>query len=223
MHVMDKLANVVNIEPKSGVTEFLVVWMHGLGACAEDFLPIVDRLGLAEDHSIRFVFPDAPKQAVTINDGMVMPAWYDIRQLDLTNQEDVEGIFNSERLILELIEEQGVPLDKVVLAGFSQGAALALHIGMHYERKFAGVIALSGYLPDITANAPLSDNKQTFPIFMAHGLFDPIVPLAVGQVAKDKLLEQSYPLAWQTYPMQHTIVDEEIVAIGEFLQQVLHL
>lgn len=202
-----------------------VIWLHGLGADANDFVPLVPELGLKNHPPIRFVFPNAPVQPVTINGGMPMRAWYDIRNADLIRREDEQGIRDSEHLIQALIKrenERGIPSDKIVLAGFSQGCAMILHTGPRFEQKLAGLVGLSGYLPlpELFAAERHSAN-QDIPIFMAHGTQDPVVTLDRAQASCELLQEQGYQVTFKTYTMPHSVCLPEISDIADFLRKVL--
>ena len=197
-----------------------VIWMHGLGADGHDFEPIVPQLGLRPDLRIRFIFPHAPAMPVTINGGYVMPAWYDIRQTDLGIEHDAKGIAVSAQRIGMLIEQQrmhGIAAGRIVLAGFSQGAAMALYVGLQYEEQLGGLIALSGYLllPD-TLEQRLQ-GRPTPPVFMAHGVNDPVVPFSLGEAALRRLQALKCEVEWHSYPMEHQVCPEEIHAIGAWL------
>lgn len=202
-----------------------VVWLHGLGADGNDFAPIVPELRLPATKAIRFVFPHAPVQPVTINGGMAMRSWYDILVPNLVRIEDEQGIRQSERAVDALIQREvarGVPTEKIVLAGFSQGCAMTLHTGLRAPYKLAGLMGLSGYLPliDMAEQDRHSANTNT-PIFMAHGSFDPVVALERAQASHQKLTSLGYPVQWHTYPMQHSVCPEEIRDMAEFLNKVL--
>lgn len=203
-----------------------VVWMHGLGADGHDFEPIVPSLGLRPDQAVRFVFPHADPRPVTINGGMLMRAWYDIRELGVgARDEDEEGILASQAQIHGLIGreiERGISPRRIVLAGFSQGGAMAIHAGLRYPQRLAGVVALSCYLlrPDsLEAEATLAN--RDVPILMCHGSFDPMVPLAAGEASRDALEQAGFPVDWHTYPMEHALHPDEIDAIGAFLRDTL--
>jgi phospholipase/carboxylesterase len=202
-----------------------VIWLHGLGADGNDFVPIVPELKLSGCPGIRFVFPSAPSMPVTVNGGYVMPAWYDIVGRNLTDQEDASGIQKSASSIVELIEREasrGIAYDKIVLAGFSQGCAMALHIGLRFPHKLAGIIALSGYLPlAMTANIEKHSANLKTPIFMAHGTFDPVVVLERAQASYVALEKIGYSVDWNEYPMEHSVNHEELMDISRFLQKVL--
>lgn len=202
-----------------------VIWLHGLGADGNDFVPIIPELDLTGCPSIRFIFPSAPSMPVTVNGGYVMPAWYDIIGRDLMDQEDAAGIQNSAAAILKLIEREasrGIDYDKIVLAGFSQGCAMALHIGLRFPHKLAGIIALSGYLPlAMSANVERNDANQDTPIFMAHGEYDSVVIPERAHASCELLEKMGYQVSWNEYPMEHSVNREELADISRFLQEVL--
>lgn len=202
-----------------------VIWLHGLGADGHDFAPIVPELRLPASLSVRFVFPHATIQPVTINGGMAMRSWYDILTPNLVKREDESGIRASERLIQALIAREnarGIPTERIVLAGFSQGCAMTLHTGIRLPSKLAGLMGLSGYLPliDLSDNERHSANTDT-PIFLAHGTHDPVVVLERAEASRAKLVALGYPVQWHTYPMQHSVCADEIHDISRFLQSVL--
>ena len=207
------------IEAK-GLATGSVIWLHGLGADGHDFEPIVSQLGLPR--SVRWVFPHAPHRPVTINGGMSMRAWYDILSLDRHGPEDEEGIRASAKVVREMLEtevDRGVPEEKIVLAGFSQGGAIALHAGLRYPGRLAGVLALSTYLPlASTLGAEKSDEGQQTEIFLGHGLLDPVIPPFFGEASKNALEEQGYRVGWNTYTAEHTVCPEEVRDIGTWLR-----
>lgn len=202
-----------------------VIWLHGLGADGHDFAPIVPELNLAGLPDIRFVFPHAPIQPVTINGGMAMRAWYDILGTDLVKREDEAGIRASQAHIEALIARErlrGVASQHIVLAGFSQGCAMTLHTGLRHAEPLAGLVGLSGYLPRaehlLTERAPA--NLAT-PIFLAHGTHDPVVPLARAESSRARLQDAGHTVEWHTYPMPHSVHPQEIQDIAAFLRRVL--
>ena len=205
-----------------------VIWMHGLGADGNDFVPIVNELDLAGAPGIRFVFPHAPMRPVTINNGYVMRAWYDVSFGDLegrSRKADEEGVRESQAQIGELIAREnarGIAPDQIVLAGFSQGGAIALHTGLRHPEKLAGVMALSTYLPlaESFAQEAAPANAKTA-VFMAHGTQDPVVPYAMGRSSRDLLNQSGYAVEWHEYPMQHSVCMEEVADIGRWLVRVL--
>ncbi len=202
-----------------------IIWLHGLGADGHDFAGLVPEFRWLGNPGIRFIFPHAPAMPITINGGYVMPAWYDIRGTDLVSRQDDLGIRASERAICSLIEREvarGIPANRIVLAGFSQGCAMALHTGLRYPQSLAGIVALSGYLPlaDNLAGERSIANANT-PIFMAHGNQDPVVIPARGAASRDLLASLGYAVQWHTYPMPHSVHPHEIADIAVFLAQVL--
>jgi phospholipase/carboxylesterase len=216
-----ELLPCVEIEPKSRA-EHSVVWLHGLGADGHDFPPIVPHLGLDPGLRVRFVFPHAPKIPVAINMGMVMPAWYDIYGPDLRQGQDEEGIRRSAAQVRALVEreiERGVPSRKIVLAGFSQGAAMAVHVALRHTQPLAGVIALSTYLVlGETIEAEISSANRGLATFQAHGTQDPLVPFRRGEELRRRLVEIGCDVTWKAYPMQHEVCMEEIEDIGAWLR-----
>ena len=202
-----------------------VIWLHGLGADGNDFVPIISQLNLSECPAIRFVFPSAPSMPVTVNGGYVMPAWYDIIGRSLMDQEDAAGIQKSAASIVQLIEREasrGIAYDNIVLAGFSQGCAMVLQTGLRFPHQLAAIIALSGYLP-LAASLPIEKHlaNQNTPIFMAHGEYDPVVALDRAEASHALLENMGYSVEWNEYPMEHSVNREELVDISRFLQQVL--
>ncbi|MBT8506732.1 carboxylesterase [Coxiella-like endosymbiont of Rhipicephalus sanguineus] len=199
-----------------------VIWLHGLGADGHDFADIVPQLALPQDLHLRFIFPHAPIRPITINAMMQMRAWYDIYSLTDFTHEDEEGIAQTQRSINQLIEKEvteGVPSHRIVLAGFSQGGAMALYTSLRYSKPLAGVIALSTYLPlaDQLA-AKVSDViNQQIPIFIAHGDSDRVLPLTLGKQTFQLLNQLGYPVEWHEYAMGHQVCYEEIKAIGKWL------
>jgi phospholipase/carboxylesterase len=202
-----------------------VIWLHGLGADGHDFAPIVPELQLPASLAVRFIFPHATIQPVTINGGMAMRSWYDILTPQLVKREDETGIRISEQAIQALIAREnarGIPSSRIVLAGFSQGCAMTLHTGIRFKEKLAGLMGLSGYLPliDMAAHERVPANAAT-PIFLAHGTHDPVVTLERAEASRAKLVDLGYPVRWHTYPMPHSVCAQEIDDISSFLQSVL--
>ncbi|MDH5179195.1 MAG: alpha/beta hydrolase [Gammaproteobacteria bacterium] len=208
----------VEIGPKDA--DYSVIWLHGLGANGHDFEPIVPELNIPAQKKVRFVLPHAPSIPVTINSGVVMPAWYDIASMNFLDQQDELGIRVSESLVKQLIDREvtrGVPTDHIFLVGFSQGGAIALHTGLRYPQPLAGILALSTYLPlDLTVNNERHEANQTTPIMMAHGTHDPVVPLRLGEMSRDYLQELGYQVNWRQYYMEHSVVPEEINDISDW-------
>jgi len=202
-----------------------VIWMHGLGADGHDFEPIVPELGLPARPAIRFVFPHAPLRPVTINQGQVMRAWYDIRALAGVRREDETGVRQSAQQVEALIErerQRGIAPGRLVLAGFSQGGAMALHVGLRYHERLAGVLALSCYLPlAATLAAEASAANRAVPIFWAHGVHDPMIPLAMAEQGRQQVAALGYPIEWHQYPMPHSVCAEEIADVARWLGLVL--
>jgi phospholipase/carboxylesterase len=200
-----------------------VIWLHGLGADGNDFVPIVPELGLPPSMPVRFIFPHAPVRPVTINNGFRMRAWYDIAAADLTNRADLAGVRDSQGLIEALIAREktrGVPAARIVLAGFSQGGAIALYTGVRHAERLAGIIALSTYL--IAADKLASEASKAnhgLPVFMAHGTADPVVRPEWGEASRRALEAAGYPVEWHVYGIPHSVCMEEVVAIGEWLRR----
>jgi len=202
-----------------------VIWLHGLGADGNDFAAVVPQLQLSGCQAIRFVFPHAPSMPVTVNGGYEMPAWYDILGANLLSQQDTVGIKRSEHAITDLINrelDRGISHENIVLAGFSQGCAMALHTGLRYKQKLAGIVALSGYLPlaDTLAHERSQANANT-PIFMAHGTQDPVVEMERGEASKTALIALGYSVQWNSYVMGHSVHPTELADISKFLRDVL--
>ena len=214
----------VIVEPEMEHTS-TVVWLHGLGASGHDFEPVVPML---ECPNTRFVFPHAPIMGVTINMGMEMPAWYDIKTLDweAPDREDEISIRSSAKLIVELLEqehERGIEYENIVLAGFSQGGALALHVGSRLQKKLAGMMILSAYqvLAD-TYDEEASDENRETPILFGHGVYDDMVPVMMGRAALESMVEAGNPCEWNGYRMGHEVVMDELIRIKEWLNDLLN-
>ena len=202
-----------------------VLLMHGLGADGSDFMPLAQQLRLAAVGPVRFVFPNAPQMPVTLNGGMRMPAWYDILGQDLAWREDEAGLRRSQAAIEALLEREqarGIPAARTVLAGFSQGCAMALMTGLRHPERLAGIAGLSGYLPLAarTAAERHEANART-PIFLAHGRYDPVVPLGRASASRDALRALGYDVAWHEYAMEHSVCLEEIADLNRWLLEVL--
>jgi len=221
---MAELLPAIEIEtaPKPDAS---VIWLHGLGDTGDGWSQVVPGLALPKSMRVRFVFPHAPKMAVAINNGYVMPAWYDIREANLSERADVAGVQRSQAQLVALMAREnarGVDDARIVLAGFSQGGAVALYTGLRHPKRIAGIVALSTYL--ISANALPSESSAAnrgVPIFMAHGTFDPVVRLAWAQASREALVQGGYPVEWHEYPMEHSAEMEEVAAVGAFLRRVL--
>lgn len=201
-----------------------VIWLHGLGADGNDFVPVVKEMKLPP-LGIRFVFPHAPLRPVTINGGFVMRAWYDIAYQELAFKEDERGLRDSQKLIEDLIAREnarGIPSGRIVLAGFSQGGVMTLQVGLRQPKRLAGLMALSAYVPmsrvvEVERNAA----NNTLPIFMGHGISDNVVPLALGKMSRDSLIKLGYEVEWHQYTMPHSVCAEELADIGAWLKRVL--
>jgi phospholipase/carboxylesterase len=202
-----------------------VIWLHGLGDSGNGFAPIVPELKLPEELAIRFVFPHAPTRSVTINNGMSVRAWYDITSLDFNNRADSQGVSESAELVADLIQkeiDQGIPANKIVLAGFSQGGVIALHLGTRFTQTLAGIMSMSSYMsePDKLKDQAHEANKNT-PIFVAHGTHDDVVPIFMGNSAFKVLESNQYPVTWHEYAMQHNVCVQELNDISAWLKQKL--
>lgn len=212
------------IEP-AGQTKASVIWLHGLGASADDFVGAINELNIPDEHGVRFVFPNAPLMPVTLNAGFRMPAWFDIHGLSDEDPVDYEGLKESSYLIREMIEDEissGVPSDRVILGGFSQGGALALYCGLRYPKELAGIFALSAFLPSgETLDIEGSEANQGLPLFMAHGELDAVVDYEYGQRSYEHLQEQGYAVQWHDYAIEHEVCPEELRALGKWMRQVL--
>jgi phospholipase/carboxylesterase len=212
----------VETAPNPGAS---VIWLHGLGADGNDFVPIVPELRLPPSLPVRFVFPHAPVRPVTINNGMRMRAWYDIAAADLSNRADLEGVRQSQLLLEALVgreKARGMPSGRIVLAGFSQGGAIALYTGVRHAERLAGIVALSTYLVSAdTLETEAGSANRALPIFMAHGTADPIVRYAWGEASRRALETAGYRVDWHSFRMEHSVCLEEIIALGEWLARVL--
>lgn len=220
------MLDCITLEPDSPATA-CVIWMHGLGADGNDFVPIVPELNLPTGHGVRFVFPNAPTMPVTINGGYVMRAWYDIVSAELDKRADEGGVRRSQALIEELIADQrskGIAADRILLAGFSQGGVIALQTGLRHPEKLAGIMALSTYLAcaDSLGVEASAANRQ-IPLFMVHGSMDPVIPVALAKLSKARLETHGYKVEWHEYGMPHSVCAEEIDDIAAFLKRVLAL
>ncbi len=205
-----------------------VIWLHGLGADGHDFEPIVPDLNLDDHADIRFVFPNAPVRPVTINGGIPMRAWYDVMSLDRTGPQDEAGIRESAASLLRLIErenERGIDSSRIALAGFSQGGAIAMHTAMRFPDRLAGLMSLSSWMPlestidEEVVKSPKSQPRD-LPVLMAHGSFDPMLPIAVGQHARDIMEQAGFDVQWHDYPMAHAVCAEEISEIRKWLLNI---
>lgn len=222
---MSQYLECVTVEhnPSNKSIDRAVIWMHGLGASGHDFEPVVPELGLSSDMAVRFVFPHAPQIPVTINGGMVMPAWYDILEMSLERKVDVDQIQKSAGMINDLIAreiERGVKPENIVIAGFSQGGAIAYQVALTHPQKLAGLLALSTYLA-VDDSDSFTEANQSLPIKIDHGTQDPVVPVVLGQRATESLQQKGYTVDFSTYPMAHQVCMPQITAIGQWLNEVL--
>ena len=222
---MTQYLNCVIVEhnPSNKSIDKSVIWLHGLGASGHDFEPVVPELGLDPQLAVRFVFPHAPRIPVTVNGGMVMPAWYDILEMSLDRKVDVVQIEKSAAAIRDLIQreiEQGVNPENIVIAGFSQGGAVAYQTALTYPQRLAGLLTLSTYLAVEDTSNYTAINKD-LPIKIDHGTQDPVVPIVLGQRANETLTNQVYQVEFNTYPMAHQVCLPQIKAIGQWLNKVL--
>jgi len=219
----DSSSNKGIAKHSSGSTPLLsIIWLHGLGADGNDFAPVVPELEKLGVHCCRFVFPHAPLQTVTINNGMKMRSWYDITSLDFdAHEQDTAGIQKSSDRVKSLIQreiDQGVTADRIILAGFSQGGAVVLHTAIRLKKKIAGVIALSTYLPlTQTVAAEMNDVNQHTPFFMAHGQHDDVIDQRYAEASRDTLRDHGYNVQWQSYNMPHSLAIEEIKDMAKWI------
>lgn len=219
---MDAASLLETIERETGPDpRWAVIWLHGLGADGNDFVPILPELVRREWPGIRFVFPHAPVRPVTINNGVAMRAWYDIRELDLANRADEQGVAESRAQVEALIAregERGIPPARIFLAGFSQGGAVTLATGLRRSDPLAGLVGLSTYVPAAQgAKAALAEGATRQPVFLAHGTHDPVVPFRAGRQSADLLRGLGFEVEWHDYPMQHSVCAEEIAALGDWM------
>jgi phospholipase/carboxylesterase len=197
-----------------------IIWLHGLGANGHDFEPIIPELKLPNHASIRFIFPHAPSIPVTINNGMVMPAWYDVKDMSMDRDIDYEEITNSSGSINELVDreiDRGIDSKRIIIAGFSQGGAVAYEVALSYEKPLAGLMALSSYLATEATIKPSTANKK-IPILVCHGAYDLVVPEILGTRAVDSLKAMGYTPEYHSYPMQHAVYPEEIIDISNWIR-----
>ncbi len=220
----NELPAAIEINP-AAAPRASIIWLHGLGADGNDFAPLIPQLGIVEPLGVRVVLPHAPRQPVTINNGMVMRAWYDITGTDFRSRQDDAGIRNSAALLQDLITrevERGIPAERIVLAGFSQGGAIVLHTGLRCPQRLGGVLVLSAYLPLAESLAAERSAENTrVPIMQAHGQQDPVVPIAWALQTRDQLQALDYQVDWRTYPMQHAVCPDEVADIRQWLFGVL--
>ncbi|MEH6713207.1 MAG: carboxylesterase [Paraglaciecola polaris] len=217
----DSILSFVEVNP-SQPHSAVVIWLHGLGDSGNGFAPIVPELKMPESLPVRFVFPHAPVRPITVNNNMEMRAWYDITSMDFNHRADRVGVEESAKQVEQLIDTEianGTPAERIVLAGFSQGGVIALHLGTRINKKIAGIMALSTYMcePETLTSEASNVNKET-PILVAHGQQDNVVPVFMGNAAFKVLEENGYPVTWQDYPMLHSVCLEEINHISAWLQ-----
>jgi len=203
-----------------------VIWLHGLGADGHDFEPIIPELRLDPGLNIRFVFPHAPMMPVTINQGFVMRAWYDIRTADIADEPDEKGIRASAELVSDMVDAEiagGIASERIVLAGFSQGGVVVLQAGLRYPQQLAGILALSTYLPlEDSLESEKAKANANIPILMAHGSADPVIPVVLAHNSHQKLKQAGYPVEWHEYKgMPHSVSEQEIFHVAEWLEKVL--
>jgi phospholipase/carboxylesterase len=220
MPLLPALELVTNHNPTASV-----IWLHGLGADGHDFIPVVKELKLPDALPVRFIFPHAPEQPVTVNNGMVMRAWYDVAYDGLERRTDEAGVLKSVGAVNDFVAREiarGIPARRIVLAGFSQGGAVVLTAGTRYPQRLGGILALSTYLPmpEQLATAG-SEANRSVPIFMAHGQQDNVIPLRMAEASRAALEAQGYGVSWHAYPMAHSLCMEEVEALSRWLQQHL--
>lgn len=219
---MTNLLTTIEIETCDNPS-YSIIWLHGLGADGNDFVPVINELNLSSRIPFRFIFPHAPERPVTINGGFVMRAWYDIYHSDFNYRQDESGIRDSQKALDALIDREvcrGVLTKNIFLAGFSQGGAVALYAGLRYAQPLAGIIALSCYLPlaeSLSIEASIAN--ASIPILMTHGTLDPVIPIAYAMASRDKLLAAGYHVEWHEYAMAHAVCGQEISDINYWLQQ----
>ena len=215
----------ITLEPPAGANA-CVIWLHGLGADGNDFVPFAQQLRLLE-RGLRFVFPQAPVSPVTINGGMATRSWYDILSLEFGSHEDDAGIRASSTAIGELIQQQvdsGIAEHRIVLAGFSQGGAVTLHTGLRHQPRLGGLIALSTYLPlAASVAAEFQADNIGLPVFYGHGRHDPLIPIALAEQSRDRISEAGVDVEWHSYPVEHGIDLDELADIQRWLLRVLTL
>lgn len=214
----------INLVFPEGQAKHAVIWLHGLGASSNDFPPVVTELGLDQNRPIQFVFPQAPNRPITINGGMVMPGWYDIKGVSIEDKQDALGMSESQATLESLIQEQvdrGVPSENIIIAGFSQGGAVVYHTGVRSQHRLAGMLTMSTYLPFANdVGNEKSDVNQATPIFASHGSLDQMVPIILGKTSAEKLSNLGYQVKWQSYAMEHNVVIEQLKDIGMWINSV---
>lgn len=220
----EPLLDAIEINPPDPATA-AIIWLHGLGADGHDFAPLIPQLGVVREMGVRVVLPHAPEMPVTVNGGMIMPAWYDILGTDFRQAQDSDGIRASARRLEALITreaERGIEPARIILAGFSQGGAVVLHTGLRHAQRLGGILALSAYLPlgsQLAGDA--SSANRDVPLMMAHGTADPVIPLTLADQSRELLVTLGYRIEWHTYPMEHSVCPEEVADIRTWLHTVL--
>lgn len=214
----------VDVKP-AGKVNAAIIWLHGLGDSGFGFAPIAEQIKIDPQHQVHFVFPHAPERPVTINNGFVMRAWYDIVSLDMDRRADEAGVIESASLVESLIQQQidnGIPANRIILAGFSQGGVVAIHLALRFQQRLAGLLAMSTYIcnPD-SLKAQAADANKLIPIMQCHGTGDDVVPMFMGEAAKATLQENNYTVDWRTYPMQHNVCPQQIADITNWINSVL--
>lgn len=216
--------NSIDLNFGEGEPTHAIIWLHGLGATADDFPPIVPELGLDPDRTIRFIFPQAPNRPITINGGMSMPGWYDIKGVNIEDKQDAVGMADSQSTVEGLLAglvSQGIASENIILAGFSQGGAVTYFTGVRSQHKLAGLLTLSTYLPfEENTQAEQSGKNLDTPIFASHGTYDAIVPIALGKMSVESLEALDYEVKWRTFPMEHQVAMEQIKEIGQWINTV---
>lgn len=220
---MSLLPAIIRETGNTDAVDAAVIWLHGLGADGSDFLPIIPELGLPADLSVRFIFPNAPSIPVTINQGFRMPAWYDIREMAIDRKVDEEQLRQSAAEVHKFVEAQiasGVPSERILLAGFSQGGAVVLEAGLSCEQTLGGILSLSSYFPTVES-VRQSDANRSIPIKVCHGSADPVVPESLGKKAVADLERLGYSVQYSHYPMQHAVCPQEIADIAQWFKDKL--
>jgi phospholipase/carboxylesterase len=202
---------------------FSIIWLHGLGADCRDFQDLPKMLTVPAGLPLRFVLPNAPERPITLNGGMIMRGWYDLTGLEIIKQEDREGLTQASRIVEDLVQveiKRGIPRERIIVGGFSQGGAVALHFGMRTQDPVAAIVGLSTYLPlSETLPQEMSPSSSKTPIFMAHGLFDPVLMIALGEASRQVLEQNGCAVSWYTYPMPHTVTPDELRDLSAWLSQ----
>jgi phospholipase/carboxylesterase len=218
MPLLPAIEHETNTNPDASV-----IWLHGLGADGNDFAPIVPELRLPADLGIRFIFPHAPRIPVTINGGFVMPAWYDILEMEIDRKVDTERLLASAHAIEAFVDNElnrGIDSQRIIIAGFSQGGAVAYQVALSHDKRLGGLLAMSTYFAT-SAAIKLSETNSNLPIEIQHGTYDPVVPESLGQNAAHQLINEGYSVNYRTYPIEHGVCPQQIGDISEWLQNLL--